>query len=721
MKKAALIKQRDITDCGASCLASIAGYYDLKLPVSRIRQIAGTDQKGTNIYGMVEAAEKMGFSAKGVKGDLEALMELPTPVIAHVVKREIIQHYVVIYAISKTNGLKVMDPETGKIEIYAIETFQNIWSGVLILLTPSEKFEKGNQKISINSRFWFLLKPHKAVLIQSIVGATFFTLIGLTTAIYVQKIVDFVIPTGNSGLLNVMSAAMLGLLVIQVLLRVYKSIFIFKTGQSIDAKLILGYYKHILSLPQRFFDTMRVGEIMSRIGDAVKIRTFINEVGITILINVFVVLFSFCLLFTYYWKLALMVLVIIPLYIVIYLISNQLNKKVERRVMEHAAELEAQLVESLNSVKTIKSFGMEDYTNLKTESRFINLLTSVYTSGMNGVFTGNATFVISRTFTISMLWLGSYHVLNQTITPGELMSFYAIIGYFTGPISSLIGANKSFQNARIAADRLFEIMDLENDDAENRINITSAEIGDIIFEGVTFNYGTRVNVFENLNLVIKKGQLTAVVGKSGSGKSTLAGIIKQLYPIDEGKVSIGNYDLATVSKDSINRIIGIVPQQVDLFAGTVIENIALGKFDADTKKIMRLAEEIGAMEFIHELPGGLNSLLGENGINLSGGQRQRLAILRALYNEPDILIFDEATSALDHGAENLVINTMTKLRNSGKMVIAITHRSYAAEMADQVIYMEKGKIVGIGSHSNLLSKSETYKSHWHHAQEMIEN
>ena len=271
--KSTLIKQRDITDCGAACLASAAAHYRLHLPIAQIRQMAGTDKKGTNALGMVEAAEKMGFSAKGVKGGMDALPKVPLPAIAHVVVKEVLHHYVVIYRVSEKE-VKVMDPAFGKIESHSLADFEKIWSGVLILLMPNEGFEQKNEKVSVSSRFWFLIKPHRAVILQSIIGAAIFTLIGLTSAIYVQKIIDYVLPFGNKNLLNLLSTGMLLLLVIQIVVNVYKSIFITKTGQQIDAKLILGYYRHLLNLPQRFFDTMRTGEIISRIGDAINYPDF---------------------------------------------------------------------------------------------------------------------------------------------------------------------------------------------------------------------------------------------------------------------------------------------------------------------------------------------------------------------------------------------------------------------------------------------------------------
>ena len=255
---------------------------------------------------------------------------------------------------------------------------------------------------------------------------------------------------------------------------------------------------------------MRVGEIISRVNDAVKIRAFINDVSISLVVNVFVVIFSFILMFVYSWKLALIILITIPLYVVIYLIVNRLNKKQERKVMEDSAELESQLVESLNSVKTIKQFGIEDFTNIKTENRFIKLLNTIYRSGINSIFSNESSGSVNLLFTIILLWVGSYLVLDNELTAGTLFSFYAIIGYFTSPVSSLIGVNKTVQNALIAADRLFEIMDLERESEDGKMEFTPKMNGDILFDNISFTYGTRAKVFENFSLQIPQGKIAAI-------------------------------------------------------------------------------------------------------------------------------------------------------------------------------------------------------------------
>jgi len=705
------IKQHDITDCGAACLASVSAFYKLAIPLSKIRQFAGTDKKGTNVLGLLEAAKKLGFDAKGVRGNKESLFKIPKPAIAHVIIRDKLQHYVVIYKTSKSK-IEIMDPGIGKKIILPMSDFLKQWTGVLVILLPNETFIPGNEKVSVLRRFWFLLRPHKFILLQSLAGSFFYTILGFSTSIYIQKITDHVLLNGNIKLLNIMGIIMLFLLTVQTLLGVYKDIFLIRIGQEIDARLILGYYKHLLKLPQQFFDTMRVGEIISRINDAVKIRVFISNTSLTLMLNFFILLFSFMILFTYYWKLALLMLCIIPLYLLIFLITNSFNKKTERKIMEASADLESQFVESLNSMNTIKQFGLEDFTHIKTETRFIKLLQTSYLSSLNQVFSFTSTQGISSLFTILLLWIGSYYVIGNELSPGELLSFFAITGYFTGPVASLISSNKTIQNALIAADRLFEIMDLETESPENNYPLKKDDVGDISFKNISFRYGTRQEIFKDFNLILKKGEISAIVGDSGSGKSTLVQLFLNLYPLQNGGIFIGEHNMKYLEKNSLRRLISVVPQKIDLFHGNIVENIAVGEEDADMKRIMVISKNLGILSFIENLPHGFNTSLGENGTSLSGGQKQRIAIARALYRNPEILVLDEATSSLDSNSEAYVQKAMTRLRDQGKTVVVISHRLSTLIKADNIFYLERGKVIEQGNHKQLMTNKGPYQKLW---------
>ncbi len=705
------IKQHDITDCGAACLASISAHYKLQLPIARIRQFASTDKKGTNVLGLIEAADKLGFEAKGVRGELDSLSKIPLPAIAHVIVNEKLHHYVVIYEVTG-EYVKIMDPGDGRFHKKTHEEFTKEWTGILVLLLPKEDFTTGNEKVSVLKRFWFLLKPHKSVLLQAFIGAIIYTLLGFSTSIYIQKLTDHVFMGTSTKLLNLLGIVMISLLVLKLIVGAYKDVFLIKTGQQIDSRLILGYYKHLLKLPQQFFDTMRVGEIVSRIGDAVKIRAFINGVALNLTVNVMILVFSFGLMFTYYWKLALIMLAIIPIYAIIYAVTNKLNKRTERGIMEKSADLESQLVESLNAVGTIKRFGLEDYANIKTETRFIGLLKTGYKSALNSVFSGASTGTIAQLFTIILLWSGSFFVIQKEITAGELMAFYAIIGYFTSPVASLISANKQIQNALIAADRLFEIMDLEREDDEQKIKLTKESIGNISFSNVDFRYGSRVEVFKDFNLQIPKGKITAIIGESGSGKSTLMSLLQNIYPIQKGQISIGEQDLKHIDNSSLRDLVSVVPQKIDLFAGNVMDNIAVGEFVPNVDRIMAICKAIGILEFIEGLPNSFNTYLGENGATLSGGQKQRIAIARALYKNPEVLVLDEATSSLDSTSENYIQKAVQSLRDHDKTIIIIAHRLSTVINADKIVVLEKGKVVEEGNHEVLYARQEKYYELW---------
>lgn len=705
------IKQHDHTDCGAACLASVASHYQLYIPIAKIRVLAETDQLGTTMLGLVNAAQKLGFEAQGVKAVADALSEVPLPAIAHTTKANL-HHYVVLYKVTKTH-VTLMDPANGKFLKKERTLFIQEWTGALLLLLPGETFEEKSAASSMLFKFLKLIQPHRTVLLQALFGAIVYTILGLSTSVFVQKITDHVIADGNQNLLHLMGTLMVFILVFQCFISLTKNLYVMRTGQQIDVKLILGYYRHLLRLPQHFFDRMRVGEIISRMNDAVKIRIFINDALMNIVVNFLIILLSFALMCIYHWKLALLLLMSIPLYLLIYLFTNKLNKTTQRKLMEQSADLEAQLVESLNSISTIKQFGIEAFINNKTDQSFIKLLKTVYSSGKNTLGAAIATEFSTKLITIVLLWMGATSVLSNSLTVGELFSFYTLSAYFTAPISSLIGANKLMQDAIIAADRLFQIMDLENETAQRSIEIPQGFLkGDIYFENISFNYHSRNTVFSNLTLHIKSGSFTAIIGESGSGKSTLMALLQQLYQPQTGTIRVGIHLISQINRATLRAHIAVVPQQIDLFSGNVIDNIALGEEQPNMEQILQICDQLGILPFIEALPQGFHTHLGENGAALSGGEKQRIAIARALYRNPEILILDEATSSLDPNAENQVKRTIDFLVAQHKTIVVIAHRLSTIRHADRIIVLSQGKKVEEGTHLELMDRKGTYCELW---------
>jgi len=706
------VKQHDITDCGAACLSSVASHYGLRLPISRIRFMAGTDQRGTNLLGMIEAAEELGFHAKAVRITSEYINKIPAPSIAHLVIRDKQSHYVVIYKAGRKR-LKVMDPATGSMEKITLKDFLESWTNILILLSPASSFRKEDKVKSHWSRFFSLIKPHKNIVIQATAGALFYSILGLSTSIYVEKLIDYIIPSGNINLLNSITMILMLLLLFRVFIGWLKSMFILEVGVKIDASIIMAYYRHILSLPQRFFDTMRVGEIISRINDAVKIRFFISNVASDLLIDLMIVVFTLVLMLSYSIKLGLVVLLCVPVLTVLYLIYNRFNRTLLRKSMEHSASLETQMVETMNFIHTVKLFNLKQIASLQLETKFFHLLESVYKANKCSVYTINFNDLVTNLAMISILWAGTKMVFRMELSPGELMSFYALFAYLIRPVNSLLLSNRIIQDAIIATDRLFQIMDLEQEKInKNGIVLRKDNFEGIIFENVSFKYRNGRNILNNINLNITTGKVTGIAGESGSGKSTILSLILGVYPVKTGRIKYGNYDTDYINKMELSDFISIVPQKVDIFNDTMLENITLFHPSPDIEKVLNIITQLGMNDLVSSLPRGIYTMIGENGVNLSGGEKQKLAFARVLYKDPEIILLDEATSNLDAGSEQHIHNCILNFKYRKKTVIIITHRLSTLIYSDHIYYLSEGKVAGSGTHTELIKTNRQYAEFW---------
>ncbi len=662
---------------------------------------------------MIAAANKIGLLAKGVKANLEALRQVPQPLIAHVRNPDGLHHYVIVTKIKHSN-IWIMDPAYGTISKNKLKDFESRWTGVLILLLPDQGFKPTLQSVSVVKRLTQLIRPYTSIMIQSMAGSIAYTILGLSGSFYLRQIVDHVLVYQNLQLLNLLSIGMILLLLIQLLLGFLRSMFMIKLAQHLDAALVLGYFKHLLQLPQRFFDTMRVGEILSRINDAVKIRMMLSEVIVGFIINACIVLFSVGLMFVMHWKLALVVALVLPFYGVVYAMSNYINRKWQRRVMEQQASLEAQLVESMSSIRTVKRLHLEELTMEKTESAFVKLMHTAYQVGVRLVALGTTSEGLTRLFTIIMLWCGSYFVIAREMSPGELLSFYALLAYFTGPAMQLISGNKQIQEAFIATDRLFEIIDLEreSDDGKGIELGRQQEGGGISFSDVHFGYGSTSPVLKGLNMYIPFGTTVAIVGASGSGKSTLLSLLHKLYPLRSGTIHIGQYDIRYISRDSLRRTIGVVPQETELFADTILWNITGGDLNPDIRRVDEIVKLVGLYEHIAQLPQHYYTALEERGQNLSGGQKQRIAIARALYQQPKVMVLDEATASLDSESEWLIKQALSWYRRQGNTVILIAHNLPFVKDADRLFVLQDGAVAESGTHEELITLDGLYARMW---------
>jgi ABC-type bacteriocin/lantibiotic exporter with double-glycine peptidase domain len=689
------VKQADTADCGPACLVSIARACRLKLPITTVRRIVRTGRAGTTAADILQGAAQLGFAAKGVKGPPEALPSVPLPAIAHCLMDGRRPHYVVLVAWTPKFA-RVMDPAVGRVEKWTPAKFLAAWTGVLILLAPGEDFQPGDRTVPPWRRLWSILRPHRGVLAQAFCGAIVTTVLGLAMSLYVQKIVDAVIPEGNRPLLNLLGVGMLAVLGFKILLGVFQSLLSLRTAQKIDAALILAYYRHLLRLPQPFFDTMRVGDIASRVADAVKIRNFLNTSLLSLLLNPLVLLVSLGAIFLYSAKLAGLSLALVPCNAVIFGVADRINRVCSRRIMEHSADFEAQLVESLHAQAVIRHFRLEGQAGLKMETRLVRLLRTTWRAAVGSLGCSTAVTVVTSAYSMGLLWLGAGQVLDARLSPGELMSCYTLSSYLTGPMVALIGLNGAIQEALIATDRLFEIMDLELEADQGLIDFSPVHAGDIRFEHVTFRHAGRAATLQDVCLHLPGGKITAIVGESGCGKSTLIALLPRIHAPEQGRIFIGGHDVRYFRLASLRRNLAVVSQQTHLLSGTVLENLAPGDYQPDVARILEICRRTGVLGFIEQLPQGFLTHLGEDGLNLSGGQRQRLALARALYLDAPILLLDEPSSALDSQSEETLMRVLRELRGEGRTILLAAHHPRLVGIADHVVTLASGRVVSSG-------------------------
>lgn len=713
------IKQHDITDCGAACLATISKQNGYKIGITKIREVAGTDKQGTNAYGVIKAAEQLGFSAKGVKGDKEAFFsEFPLPCIAHVIVDGNLLHYVVIHKITKKQVI-IADPGVGIVKLKPEEFFGEVreegkppkyqWTGILILLVKNDSFKKGNETKGLFSRFLHLLLPQKKLLLHIFIASLVYTVLGILSAFYFKALVDNVLPDGLSKTLMTLSIGVILLNIFKVLLSAFRSHLLLYLSQKLDIALLLGYYRHVIELPMNFFGTRKVGEIISRFNDAGKVRDAISGATLTIMIDTFMAVAGAIILYMQNAKMFGITIIIVVLYMIIVVTFNKWYEKLNRKQMEDNAQLTSYLVESLNGIQTVKAYNAERKANRETEIKFVKLLKSIFNLSWAGNLQSSLKVFVELVGGVIILWVGGVSVINGEMTIGALITFNSLLAYFLDPVKNLINLQPQIQTAVVAADRLGEILDLEAEKTENeykKLNPASLAC-DIEFKNVDFRYGTRKLVLEDINIKIKKGQKVAFVGESGSGKTTLSKLLLHLYSVESGEILIGDNNIEDIQIEALREKIAYIPQETFLFSGSIMENLCLGLDNATMDDIIEASKLAQAHEFINELPLRYETRLEENGANLSGGQRQRLAIARAMLKKPDILILDEATSNLDSITERALDKTINEF-SKDMTTIFIAHRLSTIKNCDKIFVMEKGKIVESGTHDELKAMGGRY-------------
>jgi ATP-binding cassette subfamily B protein len=704
-----LVRQNDQSDCGAAALATVALHYRRPVARERLRDLTGTDRAGTNLLGLVRAAEAIGFSAKGVKGTYDALGRLPLPAVAHVRTDDGLGHFVVLHRVGP-RGAVVADP-AGGVRRWSREEFCGRWTGYLVVLVPG-RAASAPRPARPWRRFLGLLGAHTSVLGEAFFCAVLMMLLGLAPSYLVQHLVDSVLVRHEARLLNALGVGLALVAVFRTVFGLLRQYLLAHVGRRIDLALIAGYARHLLHLPLRFFEMRRVGEVLSRVNDAAKVRDAVSGTATTAVVDGTLVVLLLAVLWAYDLPLALVASAFVPLFLLSVLAHHPAAGRRSQVAMEESARLYAHLMEDITGVETVKAFGAERVRAEEGESRLAGVVRAGFALQKLGMSMNALGMLVTSLAGLAVLWYGGHRVMAGALTVGQLMFFFTLLAYLLEPLERLASINLQLQEALVAVDRLYQVLDLEREQPDGPKRATFAGVREAVeLRDVTFGYGCRGNVLEGVSLRIPAGKTVAVVGESGSGKSTLLKLLMGFYAPTKGQVLFDGVDLRDLDLASLRGRVGLVAQDPFVFNGTVRENIALGRPGAELNEVIAAARAAGLEEFIAGLPERYETVIGERGANLSGGQRQRLAIARALLRQPDVLIFDEATSHLDTATERAIQeNLRTAL--AGRTVVLVAHRLSTVKDADLIYVLHQGRVAEHGSHRELLARAGWYAALW---------
>lgn len=707
------VRQHDMTDCGAACLLSLIKYYGGDSSILHLREISGTSNTGTTLLGMYQAAQVMGFDAQGAEANgIPDLIEHGKPCVLSVIIDKVLYHYVVCYGYEKGKFV-ISDPAKGVLEM-TDEELAAIWTKKCLLLWPNDKFEK-KESIVGKKKSWILelVREDFGILGASIAVGVVVATLGMVMAVFSQKLVDEVLPSGNTTKLIAGLVLVFFLLVAKVLINAMRSKLLITQSKDFNNRIIQSFFSKLLHLPKSFFDTRKTGDMVARLNDTRRIQSVISTVVGDAVINALVAVVSIVFLFIYSWEVAIIALVCLPVFYWIIARNNETIISQQRDVMSSYAMTESGFINTINGVPEIKLFSKQDVFLKINNMLYSAFQEKNFTLGRTGIKIGISAGISSTVIQMGIIVLCSVFVINGSMTTGALMAVIGITGSLFGAIASLALVMIPVNEAKVAFDRMYEIADAREEDAAGEA-VTSEPLTaeNLDVNGIAFRFVGRKRLFENVSIHFEKGSITSIVGESGCGKSTLCQLLERFYFPEEGIISLEGTDINDIPIEKWREMVSVVPQDIYLYNGTVLDNICFGNMPKDLDEVVAFCQKYGFDKFIAELPNGLATLVGEEGINLSGGQKQLIAFARALYRPGKIFLLDEITAAMDRRTEKHICSILKELKKD-HIVVFITHRLETAKLlSDRIVVMENGKIAATGTHDSLMQTDNFYSEYW---------
>lgn len=719
------IKQPDAMECGATCLRMICKYYGKEYSAETMQELCVVTCEGVSLLSMSDAAEYLGFRTVCGRLTLEKLVaQRPFPCILHWNQ----EHFVVLYDVkTKRDGKNIYyiaDPGKGLLKLDD-EALGEAWictrsrgeeKGVLMALQPAPAFyQKEAEKREKGDPFRFLwgyMKPYKRFFVQLILGLLLGSLLQLLFPFLTQAIVDRGIAGKNLNLIYLILAGQLMLVLSRASVDFIRRWILLHISTRVNISLLSDFLIKLMRLPMQFFDTKMTGDLLQRIGDHERVERFLTAQTLTVIFSVFsFVVFGGVLL--YYNRLIFLIFLIGSLlyagWVVLFLKKRRL---LDYQEFEQRARNQSKTMQMLNGMQEIKLQNCERRRRWEWEDIQADLFQTSLTSMKLQQSQEAGSILVNEIKNIVITVVAATSVVSGELSLGMMLSIQYIIGQLNAPIEQFVQFIYGWQDVQISLERMSEIRERKEEETEERLISNFSDIGrvrDIVLQHVTFQYeGMRSpKVLDDICLTIPEGKITAIVGTSGSGKTTLIKLLLGYYGPSTGCIQVGENDLKRFSLRWWRSQCGVVMQDGYLFSESIARNIAVDDGEIDQARLLLAARIANIEEFVEHLPLKYNTMIGQDGQGISQGQRQRILIARAVYKNPSFLFFDEATNSLDANNERAIVENLTGFYK-GKTVIIVAHRLSTVRDADQIVVLEKGRIVEIGNHFSLIERKGAY-------------
>ena len=703
-------KQPDEMACGATCLRMIAKHYGKSISLPDIVQLSGTTREGVNLLGISEASERLGFRTLGVKVPFDKLIEnAPLPCIAHWNQN----HFVVIYKI-KADKIYIADPAHGLLTYNKVD-FLKAWvsdgkdEGILLLFETTPEFytedkslSNEKQKNNFSFLYTYLIK-HKKAIIQLFIGLMAGSLLQLIFPFLTQSIIDIGVQNKDINFIYLILLAQLMVFFGRTTIDVIRSYILMHVSSRINILLASDFFVKLMKLPIRYFDTKMTGDIMQRINDNHRIENFLTGYSLNTLFSLFNFIIFSGVLAWYSLKIFLVFLIGSVIYFIWITFFLKRRADLDFKRFQQSSQNQSKVMELINGMQEIKLHNAErqkrwQWENLQTKLFKINLKGLSLTTAQN-----SGSQLINELKNIIITFLSAKLVLDGQVTLGMMLSISYIIGQLNSPVNEMVHFIQQWQDAKLSLERLGEIHNKEDEEPNGKEKISEIEQNSSFhLNNLTFKYEGVGNdaVLYDLSVSIPSNKITDIVGSSGSGKTTLLKLLLKFYEPTHGEIKLNEINLNHLSAQTWRNKCGVVMQEGYIFNDTIANNIAVGVDVVDRDKLKHAVNVANIKEFIESLPLGYNTKIGMEGIGISTGQKQRILIARAVYKNPDYLFFDEATSALDANNEKIIMENLNEFFK-GKTVVIIAHRLSTVKNADQIIVLDRGKIIEKGNHIEL--------------------